>query len=98
MAKKTSCPITRAQFQNHAKAMEVKIGDRTFTALPKNFSTGSLGWNINDKVTIEIGGKHVTVQIGMNLTVVGSKDLPKAEGAPAAGAGTHESNAETPSP
>ena len=31
MAKKTSCPITRAQFQNHAKAIEVKIGDRTFT-------------------------------------------------------------------
>jgi hypothetical protein len=84
MAKKTSCPITRAQFQNHAKAMEVKIGDRTFTALPKNFSTGSLGWNINDKITVEIDGKPVTVQVGLNLTVVGSKDLPQ-EDTPAGG-------------
>ncbi len=84
MAKKTSCPISRAEFTQHAKPVTVQIGDKTYTAVPKEFSTGSLGWNINDKVTIDIGGKLVTVQIGMNLTVVGSKDLPKAEGAPAA--------------
>jgi len=84
MAKKTSCPITRAEFARDAKPVEVQIGDKKYTAVPKEFSTGSLGWNINDKVTIDIGGKLVTVQIGMNLTVVGSQDLPKAEGAPAA--------------
>jgi hypothetical protein len=83
MAKKTSCPITRAEFAQHAKPVEVQIGDKKYTAAPKEFSTGSLGWNINDKITLDIGGKLVTVQIGMNLTVVGSKDLPKAEGAPA---------------
>ncbi len=77
MAKKTTCPISRAEFAAHAKAVEVQIGEKKYTAVPKEFSTGSLGWNINDKVTIEIAGKHVTVQIGMNLTVVGSKDLPK---------------------
>jgi hypothetical protein len=79
MAKKTSCPITRAEFTQHAKPVSVKIGDKEYTASPKEFSTGSLGWNINDKVTIDIGGKMVTVQIGMNLTVVGSKDLPGRE-------------------
>jgi hypothetical protein len=84
MAKKTSCPITRAQFQAHAKPLQVTIGDRTFTAAPKNFSTGSLGWNINDKITIEIDGKPVAVQVGMNLTVVGSKDLPQDDGPVAA--------------
>ncbi len=76
MAKKTSCPISRADFTEHAKPVSVKIGEKEYTAIPKEFSTGSLGWNINDKVNIEIGGKLVTVQIGMNLTVVGSKDLP----------------------
>ena len=81
MAKKTSCPITRAEFAQHAKPVEVQIGDKKYTAAPKEFSTGSLGWNINDKITLDIGGKLVTVQIGMNLTVVGSKDLPKSEGA-----------------
>jgi hypothetical protein len=81
MAKKTSCPISRAEFAANAKPVTVQIGDKTYTAVPKEFSTGSLGWNINDKVTIDIGGKPVTVQIGMNLTVVGSKDLPQAAGA-----------------
>ncbi len=81
MAKKTSCPISRAEFARDAKPVEVQIGDKKYTAVPKEFSTGSLGWNINDKITLDIGGKLVTVQIGMNLTVVGSKDLPKDAGA-----------------
>ena len=83
MAKKTACPISRAEFTQHAKPVEVQIGDKKYTAVPKEFSTGSLGWNINDKITLDIGGKLVTVQIGMNLTVVGSKELPKPEGAAA---------------
>jgi hypothetical protein len=80
MAKKTSCPISRAEFHANAKPQTVTIGDRQYQAVPKEFSTGSLGWNINDKLTIDIGGKQVTVQVGMNLTVVGSKDLPKEAG------------------
>ena len=79
--KKTTCPITRDEFRQHAQEIKVAIGDRTFTAKPKEFSTGSLGWNINDKITIQINGKDVTLQVGMNLTIVGSKELP---GAPAA--------------
>ena len=77
MAKKSSCPITRAEFREHAKAIAVKIGDREYKATPKEFSTGSLGWNVNEKMTVEINGKEVTLQVGMNLTVVGSKDLPQ---------------------
>jgi len=83
MAKKTACPISRAEFAKDAKPIEVQIGDKKYTAVPKEFSTGSLGWNINDKITLDIGGKLVTVQIGMNLTVVGSKELPKPEEAAA---------------
>ncbi len=84
MGKKSSCPITRAQFRQSAKPLTIRIGDREYTAVPKEFSTGSLGWNVNDKVTLEIGGTPVTVQIGMNLTVVGSKDLPPDSGSGAA--------------
>lgn len=76
MAKKSTCPITREQFRTKARAVEVIINGKQFTAAPKEFSTNSLGWNINEKITIEIDGTPVTVQIGMNLTVVGSKDLP----------------------
>ena len=74
---KTSCSVTRAEFRQHAKPVQVKIGEVPLLAEVKEFSTGSLGWYLNGKTTIEIGGKAVTVQIGMNLTIVGSKELPK---------------------
>ena len=75
---KTTCPISREEFNQHAQPIKVMIGDKAYSAKVKNFSTGSLGWNINDKMTVEIAGKEVTVQEGMNLTIVGSKELPGA--------------------
>lgn len=77
MAKsKTTCPVSRAEFLKEAKTLTIKVGDKEFIASPRQFSTGSLGWNVNDKMTVEVNGKPVTLQVGMNLTVVGSKDLP----------------------
>jgi hypothetical protein len=77
MATKTVCPVTRQQFKEHAKPIEVVINGVPMVADVKEFSTGSLGWNINAKMTVTIDGKPVSVQVGMNLTLVGSKDLPK---------------------
>ena len=74
---KTSCPVTRAEFVQNAQPVEVVINGVTLVADVKEFSTGSLGWYLNGKTTIRINDKPVSVQIGMNLTVVGSKDLPK---------------------
>jgi hypothetical protein len=36
---------------------------------------------LNGKTDIDVNGAMVTVQIGMNLTIVGSKELPKADAA-----------------
>ena len=77
MAKKTSCPITRDEFRAGAKAVSIAIGGSTMLAEVKEFSTGSLGWYLNGKTVIDINGVAVSVQIGMNLTIVGSKELPK---------------------
>jgi len=74
---KTSCPVTRSEFLDKAKAVEVVIGGIPLMAEVKEFSTGSLGWYLNGKTTIRIDDKPVSVQIGLNLTVVGSKELPK---------------------
>ena len=78
MSKTTSrpslCPITRDAFVEHASMIEVKIGSHTFLADPKTFSTGSMGWNVNAKLPMEVGGKLVMCQVGLNLTVIGSKD------------------------
>jgi hypothetical protein len=84
MAKKTSCPISRPDFRAKAKAVTVVICDQRLVAEVKEFSTGSLGWYLNGKTTIDIDGTPVSVQIGLNLTVVGSKELPRdANDAPA---------------
>lgn len=82
--KKTVCPVTRAEFKEKAQPVNVTINGNAMTAPPREFSTGSLGWNLNSKTTMDIGGTPVTVQIGMNITLVGSKELPGRAEAPAA--------------
>ena len=77
MAAKTTCPVSRQRFKEKAKSVEVVIDGNKMIAAAREFSTGSLGWNISNKMTIEIDGTAVTVQVGLNLTIVGSKELPK---------------------
>jgi hypothetical protein len=74
---KTLCPITRQQFRDGAKPVDVTIGGSPMLADPREFSTGSLGWYLNGKTVVEVNGVKVTVQVGLNLTIVGSKELPK---------------------
>ncbi len=80
MAKKTSCPVSREQFREKAKAVPVEIAGSKLIAEVKEFSTGSLGWYLNGKVNIEVDGVPVSVQIGLSLTIVGSKELPGGPG------------------
>lgn len=74
---KSSLAITREQFRTQAKPIPVVINGKELVAMAKEFSTGSLGWNINDKLQVEVAGHTVTVQVGLNLTIIGSKDLPQ---------------------
>jgi hypothetical protein len=76
MAKKTTCPISRAEFRAKAKPVTVTIGNVGQMAEVKEFSTGSLGWYLNGRTTIEIEGQHVPVLINASLVLVGSKELP----------------------
>jgi len=41
------------------------------------FSTGSFGWYYNGKTTVMVDGKPLSVQVGLNLTVVGSKEAER---------------------
>ena len=76
---KTNCPITRTEFTSNAKSVEVVINGVPFIAEPKSFSTGSLGWYLNGKAALKVGETPVSVQIGLNLTIVGSKELPQSD-------------------
>ena len=74
---KASLPITREMFRTSARPITVVINGKEMVAAAKEFSTGSLGWNINEKLQVEVAGQTVTVQVGLNLTIIGSKDLPQ---------------------
>ena len=76
-SRKTECPISRSAFQAQAKGVEVVINGQPTLAQVKEFSTGSFGWHHGDKLTIKVGDTLVKVQVGLTLTVIGSKDAPK---------------------
>ncbi len=74
---KSPCPISLTQFQEKAEPLKVVINGQEMVADVKAFSTGSFGWNINAKTTITVDGKALSVQIGMNMTIVGSKEAER---------------------
>lgn len=69
-----TAPEKRSHFQTHATPLRVVINGMEIVANPKEFSTGSYGWHCGGKMNVFIGGQAVQVQIGLNLTVIGSKE------------------------
>jgi hypothetical protein len=66
--------MAKSEFLTQAVALPVSIADQPHAADPKRFSTGSVGWNINGKVTVMVNGQPVRCQCSMNLTAIGSKE------------------------
>lgn len=76
MAKQNEPLLGAAQedFRDRAKPVDVVIGGSRFMAMPKIFSTGSIGWYLSAKTVLDgPDGESRPVQIGLNLTIVGSK-------------------------
>ena len=74
---KSPCPVSLTQFQEKAEPLKVVINGQELLAEVKAFSTGSFGWYLNGKTNVTVDGKLVSVQIGMNLTIVGSKEAER---------------------
>lgn len=69
--------FTRAMFASKAEDVAVTIDGTPMVATVKEFSSGSLGWYLNGKARLKVGEVWVEVQVGCNLTIVGSKELPQ---------------------
>jgi hypothetical protein len=74
---KSPCPISKTQFVEKAEPVRVSLNGQEMLAEVKEFSTGSFGWYLNGKTVITVDGKPVAVQVGMNLTIVGSKEAER---------------------
>jgi hypothetical protein len=75
---RTTCPVSRQQFTSTAKPVAVNIQGQVLSAAVKQFSTGSMGWFANGKVVVEVDGVPVACQVSLNITAIGSKELPEA--------------------
>jgi hypothetical protein len=62
---------TREQFREEAKSVVVVIDGVAHTLQPHEFRTDSLGWKLNAKQQVQ----GVRCQIGLNITVIGSKEM-----------------------
>lgn len=76
-AKKTECPVTAEQFMKAAPPLTANFNGQSLVGAPKINSTGSFGYYLQGKITLDIGGTAVTFQVGANVTAVNSK--PSAE-------------------
>jgi hypothetical protein len=74
---KSPCPVTKTQFLETAEPVKIVIGNQEIIADKREFSTGSFGWYYNGKTTVTVDGKPLSVQVGLNLTVVGSKEAER---------------------
>jgi hypothetical protein len=74
---KSICPLSKTQFLDKADSVKIVIGNAEIVADKREFSTGSFGWYYNGKTTVTVDGKPLSVQVGLNLTVVGSKDAER---------------------
>jgi hypothetical protein len=74
---KSACPVSKTQFLDKAEAVKIVIGNSELVADKREFSTGSFGWYYNGKISITVDGKPLSVQCGINLTVVGSKEAER---------------------
>jgi hypothetical protein len=68
---------SKNEFMAGAQAFEIQVGDQKLLVEPKKFSTGSVGYFANGKLTMNIGGQLVKMQANVTLTAIGSKEWPE---------------------
>ena len=65
--------MTESKFLSSGKALEIDVDGNILRGEPRSFSSGNLGWYLNGKVPIDVGGVTVWAQVGMNVTIPGSQ-------------------------
>ena len=66
--------VTKNEFMAGAQPFEIQVGDQKLLVEPKKFSTGSVGYFANGKLTMNVGGQLVKMQANVTLTAIGSKE------------------------
>eukprot|EP00658_Telonema_sp_P-2_P035471 TRINITY_DN25789_c0_g1_i3.p1 TRINITY_DN25789_c0_g1~~TRINITY_DN25789_c0_g1_i3.p1 ORF type:complete len:238 (+),score=80.96 TRINITY_DN25789_c0_g1_i3:86-799(+) len=62
------------QFLGCGETIEIELFGNTLKGWPRQFSSGGFGWYTGGKIPIELKGKKVWAQVGLNVTIPGSKE------------------------
>ena len=69
--------MKKSVFKSTAQPVSVTIAGQIVSADPKTFSTGSVGFHLNGKITVTVNGEPVRLQVSGSFTAIGSKDWPE---------------------
>jgi hypothetical protein len=62
-------------FAQHAKPVQITVGNQVLNAYAKEFSSGNVGWYAGGKMHLTINGTPMTFQLSLSLTAIDSKSL-----------------------
>lgn len=68
---KPKTQVTEKQIDDAAPSVEVVVDGQKLLGEKKDFSSGSVGWNVNGKVVIS----GLKCQVSANIIIVGSKNV-----------------------
>ncbi len=66
------CPVTEAEFLEHAGPLVLEVGGTKILIQPRPFGTGSFGFGGQDRIIVEINGKPCKVMCTINFPLVKS--------------------------
>lgn len=68
--------MTKSELKAPQKPIEFQLNGATVHLVPKEFSSGNVGWYAGEKLSIKLpNGEVVRCQLSMSLTVIGSKSM-----------------------
>ena len=71
---KKKFPMKKADFMDKAKPIMATVNGAPIIGNPKEFSTGSVGYNFTGKFPVELNGEVIFIQFSGNGTAIGSKE------------------------
>lgn len=65
--------ITKSCFLDSKKDIKIDIDGNILSGMPREFSSGNLGWYLTGKIELNINGEKIWSQVGLNITIPGSQ-------------------------
>eukprot|EP00976_Prorocentrum_cordatum_P094005 1189626-Prorocentrum_minimum.AAC.3 len=63
-----------SEFTKKADQLSVTVFGNTLEGEPRTFSSGNRGWYAGKKIQVSVGDKLLWAQVGLNITIIGSKE------------------------